>query len=516
MAYYKGSYLEQLAQLKILFAPAVPKAAAIAAEMRDPNKPLTYQGLYHREYRRRKKEQEQSRLEAHRANPIPTTQTGSTNNPHATLPVLTEHASAVPPTLAPPAAVAVAVPPVLAAPGYTRAAAASLILEESVISHRQDDDESDDSDDSNLVMKTDETSGSNDAKWRSELELLRQYKQEYGHCRVPRRYEIDGINLGKWLVDQRAAYKKHSEGKPAKITQERIDQLEAAGLDFNATQQNRGKDQKLPSDQHSSAITNTSSANYPSSASHPCSGRRQSSQPEPRRLNDRSRKAVALEHNLVFQKDDEPLIVSARFQDEKNPAPTCHHLSNLRAPLENRVTMSKGRLTTETALIARTLRKRVLPTAGQSTNTTPERSSPRLKRARNTAKHNGMLGFNLTPARHQSTEGNQSLENMTSRRFSKRAVRERSQSAHNPAVESIATATDTVWDEHFDLLVEFKWKHGHCRVPNDFCVDDSYYLGQWVVVQRLQHYRLMDGRPSSITADQVERLRAIGFVWKVR
>ena len=72
------------------------------------------------------------------------------------------------------------------------------------------------------------------------------------------------------------------------------------------------------------------------------------------------------------------------------------------------------------------------------------------------------------------------------------------------------------WEEHFDRLVEFKWNHGHCHVPVDFCVDDSYYLGQWVVVQRLQHHRLVVGRTTSITADQVERLHAIGFVWKVR
>ena len=38
-------------------------------------------------------------------------------------------------------------------------------------------------------------------------------------------------------------YKKHSEGKPAKITQERIDQLEAIGLDFNDTQQKRDEAQ---------------------------------------------------------------------------------------------------------------------------------------------------------------------------------------------------------------------------------------------------------------------------------
>ena len=72
-----------------------------------------------------------------------------------------------------------------------------------------------------------------EAQWQSKLELLRQYRERNGHCRVPASYEMDGVKLGSWLSHQRVAYKKHSEGKPAKITQERIDQLEAVGVDWD-------------------------------------------------------------------------------------------------------------------------------------------------------------------------------------------------------------------------------------------------------------------------------------------
>jgi len=66
-----------------------------------------------------------------------------------------------------------------------------------------------------------------EAIWQSKLELLRQYRERNGHCRVPFSYEIGGVKLGIWLSDQRVAYQKHSEGKPTTkiITQERIDQL---------------------------------------------------------------------------------------------------------------------------------------------------------------------------------------------------------------------------------------------------------------------------------------------------
>ena len=91
-------------------------------------------------------------------------------------------------------------------------------------------------------MKTDEASGSDEedelllteetreratpisrrelneeTRWQSKLELLRQYKQENGHFLVPKCYEVNGVKLGIWLSNQRVAYKKHSEGKPARI-----------------------------------------------------------------------------------------------------------------------------------------------------------------------------------------------------------------------------------------------------------------------------------------------------------
>ena len=72
-----------------------------------------------------------------------------------------------------------------------------------------------------------------EAHWQTKLQLLQQYQEWNGHCNVPQIYEVNGVKLGRWLCDQWSAYKKHSEGKPAKITQERIDQLEAIGLDFN-------------------------------------------------------------------------------------------------------------------------------------------------------------------------------------------------------------------------------------------------------------------------------------------
>jgi len=113
-----------------------------------------------------------------------------------------------------------------------------------------DEDASDDEDDASFA-ETDKASGSEDEdesviaergeratstheeKWQYKVQLLRKYRKQHGHCQVPDNYKIDGVKLGRWLQKQRGAYKKHCNGMPSWITQERIDQLGAIGVDWN-------------------------------------------------------------------------------------------------------------------------------------------------------------------------------------------------------------------------------------------------------------------------------------------
>jgi len=347
-----------------------------------------------------------------------------------------------------------------------------------------------------------------ETQWQSKFELLRNYRDYYGHCQAPRNYEIDGVTLGYWLANQRQEYKKYIEGKPAKISQERINELTAIGVEWCPGKSEKSEEDRLAVDEYPSGRVPTMSR---------LSSRRPRNTPSSLH----SSAITNTECTLVSKNDIKQSIDAAGFQEEESPARSCH-LANRKAPLENRVTRSKGsfQITTNTTPTAnRRLRKRAAPTVGQVASTVPKRSSPRLncgKRKRNTPER---LVFDQK--RNQTTVTNQSSAKATApngmiSQANTRRSSKRTQAAHNPTVESIATATDKQWDEHYDRLVEFQWNHGHCRVPLDFCVDHDYYLGQWVVVQRLQYNRLVDGRPSSITASQVERLNAIDFVWKMR
>ena len=68
-------------------------------------------------------------------------------------------------------------------------------------------------------------------KWLAQLEMLKAYKAQHGDCLVPKRYIKDGVQLGQWVYNQRrAALAFKAKKKNPKITQERIDILDA--IDF--------------------------------------------------------------------------------------------------------------------------------------------------------------------------------------------------------------------------------------------------------------------------------------------
>lgn len=67
------------------------------------------------------------------------------------------------------------------------------------------------------------------------------------------------------------------------------------------------------------------------------------------------------------------------------------------------------------------------------------------------------------------------------------------------------------WDQAFEELLKFRSAHGHCQVPHDFKENPS--LSRWVKRQRYQNKLLKEGKPSTMSADRIERLDDIGFVW---
>lgn len=70
------------------------------------------------------------------------------------------------------------------------------------------------------------------------------------------------------------------------------------------------------------------------------------------------------------------------------------------------------------------------------------------------------------------------------------------------------------WEARFQELLEYKKKHGDCKVPQHF--KENKALGKWVAKQREQHKLLKKGQHSFLTPYRLEKLNQVGFVWSVR
>ena len=73
-----------------------------------------------------------------------------------------------------------------------------------------------------------------ETSWNQHFEALQSFKADKGHCRASQHYETsDGIKLGRWAHKQRTEYSKLQQGKSSSITQERINQLNSLGFEWN-------------------------------------------------------------------------------------------------------------------------------------------------------------------------------------------------------------------------------------------------------------------------------------------
>ena len=86
------------------------------------------------------------------------------------------------------------------------------------------------------------------------------------------------------------------------------------------------------------------------------------------------------------------------------------------------------------------------------------------------------------------------------------------------ALEDIGFVWDShsaVWSERLQDLIDYKRVHGHCNVPSRYA--ENKQLAIWVKSQRRQFKYFKSGcTKSKITADRIERLNALGFVWRLR
>lgn len=65
------------------------------------------------------------------------------------------------------------------------------------------------------------------------------------------------------------------------------------------------------------------------------------------------------------------------------------------------------------------------------------------------------------------------------------------------------------WTERYNQLVEFKQKHGHCRVPHGYPANKK--LSWWVMNQRAERKK---GEKGWLSQDRIRMLDSVGFIWQ--
>ena len=66
------------------------------------------------------------------------------------------------------------------------------------------------------------------------------------------------------------------------------------------------------------------------------------------------------------------------------------------------------------------------------------------------------------------------------------------------------------WKEHYQKLVDFQQRFGHCNVSKSTKKGHSKPLADWVVRQRKNYW------VGKLTKTQIEKLESIGFIWNIK
>ena len=67
--------------------------------------------------------------------------------------------------------------------------------------------------------------------WNERFEQSKEYKAQYGHCKVPNINEPNKA-LGRWVTSQRQQYRKMSKGLSSTMTDEQVEKLESLGFSW--------------------------------------------------------------------------------------------------------------------------------------------------------------------------------------------------------------------------------------------------------------------------------------------
>jgi len=370
-----------------------------------------------------------------------------------------------------------------------------------------------------------------DTKWEARLQLLKEFQKEQGHCQVPQKYSVDDVNLGNWVATQRLHYRKYLAGKYSPMTQERIDQLNSVGFDWEIFMTGwKGTFEKLVQFKElhghcrvprNYSVADVNLGNWVAT----------------QRLH--YRKYLAGKYSPITQEQIDALESLGFNWGTANTGwkGTFEKLVQFKelyghCQVPQKYSVDGISLGTWVTTQRSNYRKYL---AGKGSPMTQERIDQlnSIGFDWGTAKTGWEVHFQKlvqfkelhghcqVPSNYSADDVN--LGNWVS--FQRQEYLRLREGQHSTMTQERINALEKVdfywgkhkieWEAYFQMLQEFQEVHGHCQVPQNYSVND-HKLGSWVRSQRAQYKKFQDGKDTPMTQERIDALEKIGFVWKLQ
>ena len=331
--------------------------------------------------------------------------------------------------------------------------------------------------------------------WEENFLELQRFREEHGHCKVPKRYPQNPF-LGVWVSVQRYAFKK------GKLSEDKIERLEEIGFVWDVLEEEWEKNflelQRFREEHGHCKV----SEGYPQNPQLAVWVKTQRNDFKDGKL---SENKIARLEELGFVWDifeegwKENFLELKRFQEEHGHCKVPHKYPKspqLSVWVSNqRKDFKKGDLSED-----RIARLEGIGFVWDVTEEAWEKNFLELKRFQE--EH----GHCKVPQRYPQNPQLASWVSNQRKDFKKGDLSE-DRIARLEELGFVWDVFEEVWEKNFLELKRFQEEHGHCKVPRGY--PENPDLGCWVKHQR-EYFK-----SAKLAEDRIARLEEIGFVWNV-
>jgi len=341
--------------------------------------------------------------------------------------------------------------------------------------------------------------------WMAQYNLLKNFKEENGHCHVPMHYKKDK-KLGHWVNNQRQLYRKYKAGLPTSMNESRIELLEELGFAWIL-----GKDwkEKRKEDKMKSKVTTTTES------SSSVQGNDEIEEPDEDGIeespsSDNSVVVFEPSHDADME-DTSPqgLVVSQEITVVHKPTVVVLTDNLAEEAVSKADPVSKTDNVSKADPVSKTDNHTEVPPMDLIRQARPKRKRPSIPEVEVEGRILSHILFSANPGEYDSDNSSYASD-------SDSPIEGREMNPEDRRAKRIRMPynTDKHWNKRFEDLVKFKSIHGHCHVPFQYAENKS--LSYWVSNQRQKYRKFVKEEDSTLNTERINSLLSLGFKFNAR